>query len=107
MAKMHEQGKPAQVDIDSCWKHMSVQIKEGKEKVTDINSKLKEIKELLGELHASNRAIVQPSFSTLYAEAGLVMRKIIECTMMGWEKHQGCLSECFHELAATLLPSSY
>ncbi|XP_076925453.1 uncharacterized protein LOC143588289 isoform X1 [Bidens hawaiensis] len=105
MAKARELWK-AQVDIDSCLKYMSVQIEEGKEKVTDISLKLEEIKELLGELHASNTTIIQPSFSTLYAEADIVTKLIKDCIKMNCDESQRRLSECFHELATTLQPSS-
>ncbi|KAJ0824569.1 putative F-box domain-containing protein [Helianthus annuus] len=92
--------------IDMCWKYTGVQIKTGKEKASNIISELQEIKGLLAKLPASNLATVQSSFSTLCAEADIVIRKIAECIKMDCDEGQRCLSMCFHELAAPLQPPS-
>ncbi|MFS8030200.1 hypothetical protein Hanom_Chr17g01531281 [Helianthus anomalus] len=104
MVNMHEQEK-AQIDIDSCWKYTSVQIEKGKEKTSDIISKLKEIKDLMTESPASSRATIQPSFSTLCVEADIVMNKITDCTKMQCDENLRRASVCFHELATTLRTS--
>ncbi|KAI7730835.1 hypothetical protein M8C21_026170, partial [Ambrosia artemisiifolia] len=75
MAKMHEQGK-AHVDPDMGWNELNMQIQEGEEKASGIISKLQQIKDLLTELPESNRATIQPSFTTLCAEADIVTSKI-------------------------------
>ncbi|KAF5753739.1 putative leucine-rich repeat domain superfamily, F-box-like domain superfamily [Helianthus annuus] len=91
---------------DMCWDYTSVQIKKAKEKTSDIIVKLQDIKSLLAELPASNQATIQPSFSTLCAEAAVVMNKITECIKMGCDENQRRLNMRFHELATTLQPSS-
>ncbi|KAI7726822.1 hypothetical protein M8C21_019519 [Ambrosia artemisiifolia] len=91
IAKMRELGKSRYyVDsyIDLRWKYMSLQVKKVEEKGSDIISKLKEIKELLTELSASNRATIQPSFSTLCAEADTVTSMITDCMKMDHDENQ-------------------
>ncbi|XP_076931424.1 putative F-box/FBD/LRR-repeat protein At4g13965 [Bidens hawaiensis] len=105
MVKMHELGK-AHIDIDSCWKHLSVHFEKGKETASNVITKLNRIKGLLGELSASNRDTIQPSFSTLCAEANIVMNKITDCVKSDCDENQRRLSVCFSELATTLEPSS-
>ncbi|MFS8006523.1 hypothetical protein Hanom_Chr14g01250191 [Helianthus anomalus] len=105
MAKMHEQGK-THVDIDTSWKNLSGQIEKGKEKASVIISLLEDINRVLTGLHASNRATIQPSFSTLRAEADVVMKKITECIKMDSDKNQRRLSVCIHELAINMQSSS-
>ncbi|KAI7739812.1 hypothetical protein M8C21_024276 [Ambrosia artemisiifolia] len=98
MVKMHEE----KTDIDGCWKYLSVQIEKGKEKTSDIISKLKEIKDIITELPASNQATIQPSFSTLCMEADIVMNKITDCTKRQCDENLRRVNVCFHELATTL-----
>lgn len=103
MSKMHEQEK-TQVGkhVEERWKHMNVQYSKGKQKSCEIILKLKEIKGLFKELPASNVAIIRPSFSTLCAEADIVMSKIIDYMKMHCDENQRLLSECCHELATAL-----
>ncbi|KAJ0427760.1 putative leucine-rich repeat domain superfamily, F-box-like domain superfamily [Helianthus annuus] len=111
MTKTREQGKPHFSEHiykcnDMCWEYTSVQVKKGKEKTSDIIIKLQDIKGLLAELPASNQATIQPSFSTLCAEAAIVTNKITECIKMDCDENQRRLNVCLHELATTLQPSS-
>ncbi|KAI7732837.1 hypothetical protein M8C21_022165 [Ambrosia artemisiifolia] len=105
MATMHEQGK-APVDVDMSWKDLIVQIEKGEEKASIIISLWKAIKEVLTRLPASNRATIQPLFSTLGAETDIVMKKITDCMKMDCDENQRRLSLCFHELATNLQSSS-
>ncbi|KAK1438376.1 hypothetical protein QVD17_04184 [Tagetes erecta] len=113
MAKLHELQK-TQVDkhndiykyINMRWKRLSSQIEKERVKASDISSRLKDIKHSLEGLPASNRAILQPAFSTLCAEADVVMHKLTDFMKMNCDEYQRRLSVCFHELATTLLPSS-
>ncbi|KAJ0824568.1 putative leucine-rich repeat domain superfamily [Helianthus annuus] len=111
MTKTREQGRPHFSEHiykcnDMCWEYTSVQVKEGKEKTSDIISMLQNIKGLLAELPASNQATIHPSFSTLCAEAAIVTNKITECIKMDCDENQKRLNVCLHELATTLQPSS-
>ncbi|KAM0059689.1 putative leucine-rich repeat domain superfamily, F-box-like domain superfamily [Helianthus debilis subsp. tardiflorus] len=111
ITKTREQGRPHFSEHiykcnDRCWEYTSMQVKEGKEKTSDIISMLQNIKGLLAELPASNQATIQPSFSTLCAEAAIVTNKITECIKMGCDENQRRLNVCLHELATTLQPSS-
>ncbi|KAJ0427763.1 putative leucine-rich repeat domain superfamily, F-box-like domain superfamily [Helianthus annuus] len=108
---MHEQGRPHFSEHiykcnNMCWEYTSVQVKEGKEKTSDIISMLQNIKGLLAKLPTSNQATIQPSFSTLCAEAAIVTHKITECIKMDCDENQRRLNVCLHELATTLQPSS-
>ncbi|KAJ0509767.1 hypothetical protein HanIR_Chr11g0532871 [Helianthus annuus] len=108
---MHEQGRPHFSEHiykcnDMCWEYTSVHVKKGKEKTSDIIVKLQDIKSLLAELSASNQATIEPTFSTLCAEAAVVMNKITECIKMDCDENQRRLNVRFHELATTLQPSS-
>ncbi|KAI7732836.1 hypothetical protein M8C21_022164 [Ambrosia artemisiifolia] len=105
MTKMHEQGK-AHVDVDMSWKKLNVQIEKGREKASFIIEMLKDINGVLTTLPASNRATIQPSFSTLLAETDIVMKKITDCIKMDCDENQRRLSLCFHELATNLQSSS-
>ncbi|GJV42318.1 F-box domain containing protein [Tanacetum coccineum] len=88
--------------INSCWKSLSEQIEEGKEKIDDIVCELRGIKKLMTKLPASNRAEVQPCFSSLCAQADIVMSKIRDCMKIQYDENQSCLNARFHELATTL-----
>ncbi|KAJ0466573.1 putative F-box domain, leucine-rich repeat domain superfamily, F-box-like domain superfamily [Helianthus annuus] len=91
MAKIHEQGK-ADVDIDMSLKDLSVQVEKGKRKASFIISILKDINQVLEKLPASNRAMIQPSISTLRAEADTVMKKITDCIKMDLQLVKSVLS---------------
>nr|XP_043622214.1 putative F-box/FBD/LRR-repeat protein At1g78760 [Erigeron canadensis] len=116
-AKMHDKGKAQpgtkmQLQIEGnitlikrCWKDLSVQFEQRKDKVCLIISKLGSIEGLLKKLPATNRTMIQPCFSSLCAEADTVLSKIMK---MQYDENQGRLSVCFHELATstTFEPSS-
>ncbi|GKB35046.1 F-box domain containing protein [Tanacetum coccineum] len=59
--------------IISCWESLGEQIKQGKEKIGGIIFELRGIKNLMIELPASNRAEMQPYFSSLCAQADVVI----------------------------------
>ncbi|PWA37785.1 hypothetical protein CTI12_AA587680 [Artemisia annua] len=61
-------------EIDSYWKDLSGHIEHGKEKTSNITSKLLDIKPLLTELPASKRAHIETSYSSLCAVAKTVMK---------------------------------
>nr|GFB03353.1 hypothetical protein [Tanacetum cinerariifolium] len=85
-AKMHEQQnaraenqmqvKGNILHINSYWDLWKKQFKQRKKKINDIISKLQETKKLLIELLALTRAEMQPCFTSLCAEAAIVMSKI-------------------------------
>ncbi|KAI3713747.1 hypothetical protein L1987_72333 [Smallanthus sonchifolius] len=102
--KLEIGGRMAQ--IKSCWKNLVVQIKQSKEEACLIISKLHHIEELLTKLPASNRAKIKPCFSSLCAEADIAISKITDCMKIHCDENQSRSSVCFHELAATLEPSS-
>ncbi|MFS8006529.1 hypothetical protein Hanom_Chr14g01250271 [Helianthus anomalus] len=91
MAKIPEQGK-ADVDIDMSLKDLSVQVEKGKRKASFIISILKDINQVLEKLPASNWATIQPSISTLRAEADTVMKKITNCIKMDLQLLKSLLS---------------
>ncbi|KAJ0702193.1 putative F-box domain, leucine-rich repeat domain superfamily, F-box-like domain superfamily [Helianthus annuus] len=105
MAKLHEHGK-AHVDTDMSWKYLSVLIQEGEKKTSDIMSKLIEINGIWTELPASNRATIQPSFSTLGAEANIVTNKITGFIKMVCDENQRRLSVCIDDVTTALQLSS-
>ncbi|KAM0014559.1 hypothetical protein Hdeb2414_s0034g00725161 [Helianthus debilis subsp. tardiflorus] len=105
MAKLHEHRK-AYVDTDMSWKYLSVLIQEGKKKTSDIMSKLIEINGMWTELPASNRATIQPSFSTLGAEANIVTNKITGFIKMVCDENQRRLSVCIDDVTTALQLSS-
>ncbi|KAJ0462860.1 putative F-box domain, leucine-rich repeat domain superfamily, F-box-like domain superfamily [Helianthus annuus] len=105
MAKLDEHGK-AHVDTDMSWKYLSVLIQEGEKKTSDIISKLKEINGILTELPASNRATIQPSFSTLGVEANIVANKITGFIKMVCDENQRCLNVCIDDVTTASQLSS-
>lgn len=60
--------------IESCWNYHTMKSKIVGRKTCDIISKLQHIEGLLKKLPASKRAKLQSSFSSLFAEANLVMK---------------------------------
>ncbi|KAF5753735.1 putative F-box domain-containing protein [Helianthus annuus] len=109
MAKIYEQRK-AQVDkvivadwnVHWCWQILSERIEKREEKPSGVISKLNEILKLLRTLPASNRATIQPSISTLWAEADIVMNLMTDLMKMYFDEKRRHLSVCCHELATTL-----
>nr|XP_043639201.1 uncharacterized protein LOC122610259 isoform X2 [Erigeron canadensis] len=63
--------------IKSYWKDRSVRVEQRKAKVCLIISMLEGIEGLLKKLPATNRAMIQPCFSSLCFEANTVMNKIM------------------------------
>lgn len=94
------------VHIMSCWNNLSEQVKERKDKACLIIRKLRDIENLLTKLPASKRAVIQPCFSKLRAEADTIMNKITDTMKIRCEEYQSRLTVCFHELASALQPSS-
>nr|GFA01915.1 hypothetical protein [Tanacetum cinerariifolium]GFA04136.1 hypothetical protein [Tanacetum cinerariifolium] len=92
--------------IKSCFKDFSVQIEQKKAKGFSIIYKLESIEELLTKLPTSNRAMIQPCFSSLCAEANIVISKLTDCMKIHCDDNQSRLSICFDELATSLEPSS-
>lgn len=87
--------------IKSCWKDMSVQIEQRKDKAFLIISSLENIERLLTKLPASNRAMIQPCFSSLLADVNIVMNKLTDCVKIHCDENQSRLSLCFREPATT------
>ncbi|PWA66628.1 F-box domain, Leucine-rich repeat domain, L domain-like protein [Artemisia annua] len=92
--------------INSCWESLGEQIKQRKKKIDDIVWELRDIKKLMTKLPASNRAEMQPCFSSLCAQAGIVMSKIRDSMKIQLDENQSRLNVCFHELTETLQSSS-
>lgn len=92
--------------IDSCWRDLIVQIKEGKETTNYIISKLEDIERFLTKLPASKRAKIQPSFSSLCAEANTVINKVMDCVKIQCDAKQSLLNGYLHELATGSKQSS-
>ncbi|PWA69391.1 F-box domain, Leucine-rich repeat domain, L domain-like protein [Artemisia annua] len=92
--------------INSCWESLGEQIKQGKAKIDGIVRQLRVIRKLLTKLPASKRAEMQPCFSSLCAQADIVMSKISDCMKIQYDENQSRLNVCFHELATTLQSSS-
>ncbi|PWA68299.1 F-box domain, Leucine-rich repeat domain, L domain-like protein [Artemisia annua] len=92
--------------IKSCFRDFSVQIEQRKAKVFSIINKLESIEELLTKLPTSNRVMIQPCFSSLCAEANIVISKLTDCMKIHCDDSRSRLSICFDELATSLEPSS-
>lgn len=87
--------------INKCWKDLSMQIEQGKEKTSEIISKLQDIKAILTKLPTSKRAEMQTCFSCLCAEADTLVSKIIEHVKIQCDMKGSFFGVCFHELAST------
>ncbi|MFS8030206.1 hypothetical protein Hanom_Chr17g01531341 [Helianthus anomalus] len=81
---------------------LSERIEKREEKPSGVISKLNEILKLLRMLPASNRATIQPSISTLWAEADIVMNLMTDLMKMYFDEKRRHLSVCCNELATTL-----
>ncbi|PWA93533.1 F-box domain, Leucine-rich repeat domain, L domain-like protein [Artemisia annua] len=96
---MHEQDKmqinawAILIQIYSCWKVLSDQIKDGKAKTFGIISNLCHIEELLTKLPASKSAQIETSFSRLYTEADVVMNAIMNSMKIQFDEKQSRLKE--------------
>ncbi|GJY59237.1 hypothetical protein Tco_0459129 [Tanacetum coccineum] len=88
------------------WESLGEQIKQGKEKIDGIVWELCHIKKLMTKLPASNRAEMRPCFSSLCAQADVVMSKIRDCMKVQLDENQSCSNVCFHEVTKTLQSSS-
>ncbi|KAJ0501824.1 putative F-box domain, leucine-rich repeat domain superfamily, F-box-like domain superfamily [Helianthus annuus] len=79
-----ERGK---APIENCWEDLTTRSQLEKTKNCDIISKLQHIEGVLTKLPTSDKAKMQSSFSSLCAEANLVMKKIdrthIQCGTLG------------------------
>ncbi|KAI3812647.1 hypothetical protein L1987_17359 [Smallanthus sonchifolius] len=79
--------RPGKAPTESYWDDLALQSKLVKTKICDIISKLQRIEGLLTKLPTSNRAKMQSSFSSLCAEANLVIKKldrmVIQCDTRG------------------------
>lgn len=118
MAHMHEQRntKPEQkmqpriwvsmTQINRCWEDLSLQIVQRKQNACRIICQLQSIEGVLTSLPPSNRALIQPRFSSLCAEAGIVMNKITDFMKIQCDENQFRLSVCFQEFATALQSSS-
>lgn len=104
--KMQLQSGGSMAQINSFWEDLSNQIKQKKENASRIIQKLWNIEYLLTTMPASNRAMIQPCFSRLCAEADIVMSKITDCMKTQCDENQSRSSVCFHEIATTLQSSS-
>nr|GEY12908.1 hypothetical protein [Tanacetum cinerariifolium] len=116
--KMHEQEQP-QLETNmqphfprtfgqmkSYRKDLSVRTEKRKEKACLIISKLEDIEKLLAKLPASKRAMIQPCFSSLCAEADIITSKVTDLLKMQCDENQSRLGVCFHKLATSTDPSS-
>ncbi|GJR17035.1 F-box domain containing protein [Tanacetum coccineum] len=65
-------------------------------------NQMQEIRKLLTELPALTRVGMQPCFTSLCAEAAIVMSKITYSMKAQFDEYQSCLNVGFHELATTL-----
>ncbi|GJR15225.1 F-box domain containing protein [Tanacetum coccineum] len=116
--KMHEQEQPQPEtnmqphfagtfgQMKSYWKDLSVRTEKRKEKACLIISKLENIEKLLAKLPASKRAMIQPCFSSLCAEADIITSEVTDLLKMQCDENRSRLGVCFHKLATSSDPSS-
>ncbi|PWA71193.1 F-box domain, Leucine-rich repeat domain, L domain-like protein [Artemisia annua] len=90
--------------ITSCWQDMTAAMQHGKSGASHIISILGRIEDLLTELPASKRVMMQAYFSGLRTEASNVMNTILDRTMTKCDKKERCLREYFHDLDTTSQP---
>ncbi|XP_076897280.1 FBD-associated F-box protein At5g60610-like [Bidens hawaiensis] len=88
--------------IKEHWENMGAEIQLRKEKACLIISMLQRIEELLAKLPVSNRARIQPCFSSLCEEASVAITKLANCIKIQCDKNLSCSSVCFHKLATAL-----
>ena len=63
--------------IDTSWEDLNSQIERGKSRISGIISDLHDIKEVLIKLPASNKAELQPCFSSMCSKGDIVVNKIM------------------------------
>nr|GEW54271.1 F-box domain, leucine-rich repeat domain, L domain-like protein [Tanacetum cinerariifolium] len=85
--------------------NMSPYIKRRKSRISGIISDLHDIKEVLIKLPASNRAELQPCFSSLCSEADIVVKKIMDYVKNLCDVKESRFSVYIHGLATTTLQS--
>ena len=88
--------------IGSCWDGLNEQIEQGKKKIDCIFHLLRQIKYYLRALPAIHGAVMQPLFSSLCAEADIVMSEITDCIKNQFDENQSRVNDCLHELASSL-----
>ncbi|XP_076911976.1 uncharacterized protein LOC143570123 isoform X3 [Bidens hawaiensis] len=91
--------------IKEHWENMGSQIQLTKEQGCLIIQKLQRIEELLAKLPATNRAKIQPCFTSMCAEAKITISKLADCIKIQCDENQSRSSIYFHELATALEPS--
>lgn len=91
--------------IDTSWEDLNRQIERGKSRISGIISDLHDIKEVLIKLPASNKAELQPSFSSLCSEADIVVNKIMDYVKILCDMKGSRFSVYIHGLATTSLQS--
>ncbi|KAK1438301.1 hypothetical protein QVD17_04108 [Tagetes erecta] len=92
--------------IKDTWENLGVELQKRKEKACFIISKLQRFEELLASLPTSNRAKYQPCFSSLRAEADIVLHQITNSMKAQCDENQIRSSVFFCEPATTLESSS-
>nr|XP_043639874.1 putative F-box/LRR-repeat protein At5g02930 [Erigeron canadensis] len=80
--------------IKSCSNKLNLQSKQQKAHL--VISKLDSIEGLLKKLHATNRAMIEPFFNSLFTEAVIVMRKMTEDIKIECDENQKRLIVGFH-----------
>ncbi|GKA71084.1 hypothetical protein Tco_0777223 [Tanacetum coccineum] len=91
--------------IDTSWEDLNSQIERGKSRISWIISDLHNIKEVLIKLPASNRAELQPCFSSLCSEANIVVKKIMDYVKNLCDMKESRFSVYINGLATTSLQS--
>ncbi|KAJ0431819.1 putative F-box domain, leucine-rich repeat domain superfamily, F-box-like domain superfamily [Helianthus annuus] len=92
--------------IKGYWEDLGVQIEQRNKTACHFLSKLQHIEQLLTMLPASNKAKIQPCFSTLCAEVDNVISKITDSMKVQCDENQSRSSVCFRKIATTLESSS-
>ncbi|MFS8030434.1 putative leucine-rich repeat domain superfamily, F-box-like domain superfamily [Helianthus anomalus] len=92
--------------IKGYWEDLGVQIEQRNKTARLFLSKLQRIEQLLTVLPASNKAKIQPCFSTLCAEVDNVISKITDSMKVQCDENQSRSSVCFRKIATTLGSSS-
>ena len=92
--------------IKSYWGELNKWHEEGDKRTRRIISMLQEIESLLKKLPASQRAKMQPMFTSLYAEADTFMDNMMDRVRIQCDKKPRRSNVHFHELATTSQPLS-
>ncbi|PWA76435.1 F-box domain, Leucine-rich repeat domain, L domain-like protein [Artemisia annua] len=91
--------------IDASWEDLNSQIERGKSRISGIISDLHDIKEVMIKLPASNKAELQPRFSSLCSEADIVVNKIMDYVKILCDMKGSRFSVYIHGLATASLQS--